>query len=249
MVVRLRLGFGDLGCGGWAPGIRPADTAGSPAPLRGGVPFTSCNAIVRVEALEPLLQPVAVGGLGGEVDCLRVVDDGLVHQDRRPCAQRQGDGVARPRIDDHALALHREMDDGEEGVLLEVGDDDAIHVPVEVRDDVPQSVGSSDAAWRCPMEGDGLDSKMPPRSAAPSPLALRIRWQLVWIHHALDVISSSWLLSARGDDARSPQDVRPAPRMGRQGPDPPSGPPVAPPGMGKLNICRSSAKISARAAG
>ena len=76
--------------------------------------------LVRVEALEPLLQPVAVGTLGREVHGLGVVDDRLLHQDRRPRAQRQRNRVARPGIDDDALAAHGEMDDRVEGVVLQV---------------------------------------------------------------------------------------------------------------------------------
>ena len=44
--------------------------------------------------------------------------------DRR--AQRQGDRIARTRVDRHALALDGQMDRGEEGVLLQVRDHDAI---------------------------------------------------------------------------------------------------------------------------
>src|SRR6476620_9110855 len=55
--------------------------------------------VVGVEALQPLVQPVGVALLAGEIDRLGVVDDRVLDEDRRPRPQRQRDRVARPRVD------------------------------------------------------------------------------------------------------------------------------------------------------
>ena len=55
--------------------------------------------VVGVEALEPLVQALAVDLVVRDVDRLGVVDDVLLDQDWRPGAQRQGDGVAGPGVD------------------------------------------------------------------------------------------------------------------------------------------------------
>ena len=62
--------------------------------------------LVRVEALQPLLQPLGIGRRAG-LDGLGVVDDRLLDEDGRPGAQRQRNGVARSGVDGHRLAAHR----------------------------------------------------------------------------------------------------------------------------------------------
>ena len=96
--------------------------------------------IVRIEALQPLVQPLGVGLVGGRIDRLGVVDHRFLDEDRRPRAQRQRDRVARPRVDRHRVAVHREVDQRVERVLLQVADDDLLDRRLQVVDHVPQQV-------------------------------------------------------------------------------------------------------------
>src|SRR5215510_9163738 len=80
--------------------------------------------IVRVEALEPLVQPIRVRLVGGDVERLGVVDDRLFHEDGCPRAQREGDGVARTGVDGERVAVEEQIDQRVERVLLQVADDD-----------------------------------------------------------------------------------------------------------------------------
>src|SRR3954468_20428667 len=50
--------------------------------------------VVGVQALQPLVQPVGVRLLGREIDRLRVIDDRVFHEDRRPGPERERDRVA-----------------------------------------------------------------------------------------------------------------------------------------------------------
>ena len=88
----------------------------------------------------------------GEIDRLGVVDDRVLDEDRRPRPQRQRNGIARPRVDGHRVAVERQVDERVEGVLLQVADDDLLHRRLEVRDDVAQQI-----VRHRPRRGDVLD--------------------------------------------------------------------------------------------
>src|ERR1035437_4867570 len=96
--------------------------------------------IVGIEALQPLLQPIGVRRLRHEIDRLGVVDDRLLHENRRPRPQRQRNRVARPRVDGHRLAVQPQVDERVERVLLQVADDHLLHRRLEVLDDVAQEI-------------------------------------------------------------------------------------------------------------
>src|SRR5437762_1401335 len=98
--------------------------------------------IVRVEALQPLVETIGVGLLAREVDGLRVVDHRLLDVDRRARPQRQRDRVARARVDRHhvAVAVQRQVDERVEGVLLQVADDDLFDFGLQIADDVAQQI-------------------------------------------------------------------------------------------------------------
>ena len=96
------------------------------AALRDAV-ATSCIAeVVRIEALEPPLEPLGVLFVGREVSGLGLVDDPVLDEDRRLGAERQRDRVARPRVDRDRLAVDRQVDQRVEGVVLQIGDDDLV---------------------------------------------------------------------------------------------------------------------------
>ena len=77
--------------------------------------------IVRVETLQPLVQLVRVVLLRGEIDGLGVVEDRILDEDRRAGPERQGDGVARPGVNRHGVAVEGEVDERVKRVLLRSG--------------------------------------------------------------------------------------------------------------------------------
>src|SRR5678815_1662818 len=95
---------------------------------------------LRIKAFEPLLKPLIIRGLRGEVGGSGAFDDGLFYKDRRPGPECQGNGIARTGINSYSLAAHGEVDHSEVSVVLEVANHDAIDPPLEVGDDVPEQV-------------------------------------------------------------------------------------------------------------
>src|SRR5437667_5822542 len=67
--------------------------------------------VVRVEALEPLVQPIGVGFLRGEIDGLGVIDDRLLDENRRPRPECQRDGVAWAGVDGQGGPVQRKVDE------------------------------------------------------------------------------------------------------------------------------------------
>src|SRR5690242_3153047 len=91
-------------------------TPSPPLRLRGSSHLVLAE-LFRIEALEPFVQPIRVGFLRREVDRLGVIDDALLDEDRRARPERQRDGVARPGVDRHRLAVQRQVDERVERVL------------------------------------------------------------------------------------------------------------------------------------
>src|SRR5258708_3773530 len=81
--------------------LRPPSNAAPP-------PLTPLHRVLaklfRADLLEPFLELLLVRRLGGQVHGLRLVEHPLQDEDRRIRAQREGDGIAGPRIDDQILA-------------------------------------------------------------------------------------------------------------------------------------------------
>src|SRR4030095_16139112 len=65
--------------------------------------------VVGIETLEPLLQPIGIGLLGGKVDRLRVVDHRVLDENRAADAQRQRDCIARSGIHGDRLAVEQQV--------------------------------------------------------------------------------------------------------------------------------------------
>src|SRR4051794_28287605 len=131
--------------------------------------------VVRVEALEPLVQPirVALSDLARRIEGFGVVDHRLLDEDRRPRPQRQRDRVARPGIDRQRLVIHAKMNQRVEGILLEVADHDLFDGRLEVVDDVTQQVVRHRSRRRhvLDLQGDGVRFEDPhPDGQDPLPV-------------------------------------------------------------------------------
>ena len=92
--------------------------------------------IVRVEALEPFAQPLGVVLVRCEVEGLRVVDDGVLDEDRRSHTEGERNGVARARVDRDHFPVDPEVNECVEGVLLKIANDDFLDVSLEVADHI-----------------------------------------------------------------------------------------------------------------
>src|SRR6187551_1552206 len=82
--------------------------------------------LVRARLFQPLAQAfrILLRSLRSEVAAL--LEDHLLDEDLRPRAQRQGDRVARAAVDGEARIAPGQVDPGEERVLAEVVDHDAL---------------------------------------------------------------------------------------------------------------------------
>src|SRR6476620_4751703 len=76
--------------------------------------------IVRVEAFEPLLEPLRARPLGCGLDGGGAFEDVLLDEDGGAGPQRKGDRIARTRVDGDRLAADGEVNQREEGVLLQI---------------------------------------------------------------------------------------------------------------------------------
>src|SRR5512139_1529911 len=76
----------------------------------------------------------------GEVDVARFLDDLLVDEDRAVAPQGQGDGVARPRVDDDGVAVSLQVDAGKEGVVPQIDDLDPVDLRLEDLQEIAHEV-------------------------------------------------------------------------------------------------------------
>ncbi len=97
----------------------------------------------------------ALGSAGG---LLGVLEDLAVDVDGAVPAQGQGDGVGGAGVEGHGLAGVVHPDDGVEGVVAELGDDDLVDLRVEAAGDVLQEVVGHGArgGGLFELEGDGV---------------------------------------------------------------------------------------------
>src|SRR5262245_35475034 len=64
---------------------------------------------VRIQAFEPLVQPVRIGLVLRHVERLGAVDDRVFDEDRRSSPQRQRNRVAWTRVDGMRLVIHGDV--------------------------------------------------------------------------------------------------------------------------------------------
>jgi hypothetical protein len=92
-------------------------------------------------ALAPaLLQAIGVLLVVGEVHGLSPPGWGARVRMGGAGAERQGDGVAGPRVDGDGAGRRLQVDERVERVLLQVADDDLLHCRLQILDDVPDQV-------------------------------------------------------------------------------------------------------------
>src|SRR5437879_8708548 len=132
--------------------------------------------VLRLDVLQPLAQLLRIVGLDRLRRLLRDLhlpglrEDLLLHEDRGGHAQRQRDGVRGPRVDRVLGVAELEVEDGEEGVVLEGGHHDLAHLGLERLEDVLDQVvrhrpGGGDLL-ELQRDGVGLEDADPDRQRA-----------------------------------------------------------------------------------
>src|SRR5947208_3727752 len=132
--------------------------------------------VLRFDVLQPLSQLLRIVGLHRlgrllrDLHLARLWKDLLLHEDRRGHAQSQRDGVRGPRVDGVLGVAELEVQDGEEGIVLEVGHDDLEHLRLERLEDVLDEVVRHRPRRRDLLElqrnGVGLEDADPDRQRA-----------------------------------------------------------------------------------
>src|SRR5262245_31772206 len=115
-------------------GVLPPNGAITGGPTSGarsevlGIPFPEILGVHLLEVAAQFLRLLLRGFLGRRrfLGSLRgLLEDLVDHEDRDARAERDRDGVARPRVDGNGAVAPVNVDVREEGGVLEVGDDDA----------------------------------------------------------------------------------------------------------------------------
>ena len=114
--------------------------------------------LVVVEVFEPAAHLVGGDGLGSASGLLGVLEDFAVDVDGAVPAEGQGDGVGGAGVEGHGFAGVVEPDDGVEGVVAELGDNDFVNLRVEASGHVLQEVvGHGARRGRLfELKGDGV---------------------------------------------------------------------------------------------
>jgi hypothetical protein len=114
--------------------------------------------LVVVQVFEPATHLVGGYALRAGRGLLGVFEDFAVDVDGTVPAQGQGDGVGGAGVEGDGLALVVHPDDGVEGVVAELGDDDLADLGIEAAGEILQQVVSHGPGCGCffELEGDGV---------------------------------------------------------------------------------------------
>ena len=99
------------------------------------------------------MQSVGIGLVRRWIDRLGVVDDGVLDEDRRASAKREGNRVARARIDLYLPAILAKHDAGIEDIVRKFGDRDPLY-PVSIAFELHRAIPRS-YLWVVPNGGHG----------------------------------------------------------------------------------------------
>ncbi len=96
--------------------------------------------IVGIEAFQPLLNVLWVQILFFQADVAAVVDDLFSDIDGRVGPQGQGDGIAGATVNGNVIPVHSKVNNSIEGISLQVGNHDLVHVGIELQQNILDQV-------------------------------------------------------------------------------------------------------------